>query len=33
MFNLSFQLTLIDPNETLKNLNLYPQETLTLEER
>lgn len=28
-----FQLTTIDPEETLKTLKLYPQETLMLEER
>lgn len=28
-----FQLTSIDPEETLKSLKLFPQETLMLEER
>ena len=28
-----FQLTALDTNQTLKELKLYPQETLTLEEK
>lgn len=32
-FQLFIQLTSVDPEETLKSLKLYPQETLMLEER
>ncbi len=32
-FSLVFQLTTLDPSRTLEELKLFPQETLTLEEK